>query len=174
MTPAKLARYRAFWDRAFVERPLVGFTLAGWFPLQEFAACRPAKRGVSTGMMHLPSGSVPRVAGLGSIWTSPTPWSASRAGVSLHFQKVQRAQRPLLHQRIVYRGRTEAGDGQPRFKRSLFEHHAGQYGRGRRPAASCRYVREVSLTGRFTMRHSWLDRLAFGDDAGRQPSSTSV
>ncbi len=39
--PAKLARYRAFWDRAFVERPLVGFTLAGWFPLQEFAACRP-------------------------------------------------------------------------------------------------------------------------------------
>lgn len=39
--PAKLGRYRAFWERASVERPLVGFTLAGWFPLQEFAACRP-------------------------------------------------------------------------------------------------------------------------------------
>jgi hypothetical protein len=38
--PAKLGRYRAFWSRECVARPLVGFTLVGWFPLQEFAACR--------------------------------------------------------------------------------------------------------------------------------------
>ena len=39
--PDKLDRYRAFWSRADATRPLTGFTLAGWFPLQEFAACRP-------------------------------------------------------------------------------------------------------------------------------------
>ena len=38
--PAKIDRYRAFWDRAPVARPLVGFSLIGWFPVQEFAACR--------------------------------------------------------------------------------------------------------------------------------------
>jgi hypothetical protein len=38
--PAKIARYRAFWDRSDVRRPLVGFSLVGWFPVQEFRACR--------------------------------------------------------------------------------------------------------------------------------------
>lgn len=38
--PAKIARYRAFWDRDEVARPLVGFSLVGWFPLSEFAACK--------------------------------------------------------------------------------------------------------------------------------------
>lgn len=38
--PAKIERYRAFWNRDNVRRPLVGFSLVGWFPLQEFAACR--------------------------------------------------------------------------------------------------------------------------------------
>jgi hypothetical protein len=36
--PAKIAGYRAFWDRAPVKRPLVGFSIKSWFPLQEFAA----------------------------------------------------------------------------------------------------------------------------------------
>jgi hypothetical protein len=36
--PAKVARYRAFWERAEVDRPLVGFSFKSWFPLQEFAA----------------------------------------------------------------------------------------------------------------------------------------
>jgi hypothetical protein len=36
--PAKVARYRAFWARESVERPLVGFSFKTWFPLQEFAA----------------------------------------------------------------------------------------------------------------------------------------
>ena len=37
---AKIARYQAFWDRSAVVRPLVGFSLVGWFPVQEFQACR--------------------------------------------------------------------------------------------------------------------------------------
>lgn len=37
-SPEKLDRYRAFWDRSGVDRPLVGFTLVGWFPLSAFAA----------------------------------------------------------------------------------------------------------------------------------------
>ncbi len=36
--PAKTARYRAFWDRADTRRPLVGFSIKSWFPLQEFSA----------------------------------------------------------------------------------------------------------------------------------------
>jgi hypothetical protein len=36
--PAKIERYRAFWNRADVTRPMAGFSLIGWFPLQEFAA----------------------------------------------------------------------------------------------------------------------------------------
>lgn len=36
--PQKLDRYRAFWERRNVERPLVGFTQIGWFPLQGFSA----------------------------------------------------------------------------------------------------------------------------------------
>ncbi len=38
--PAKIEHYRAFWSRADVARPLVGFTLRGWFPLEEYAATR--------------------------------------------------------------------------------------------------------------------------------------
>ena len=38
--PAKLDRYRAFWRRAPVSRPLAGFTFVGWFPLGELSAAR--------------------------------------------------------------------------------------------------------------------------------------
>jgi len=38
--PSKIAGYRSFWKRDPVRRPLVGFSLVGWFPLDEFAACR--------------------------------------------------------------------------------------------------------------------------------------
>jgi hypothetical protein len=34
--PRKIERYRAFWNRGAAKRPLVGFTLVGWFPLGEF------------------------------------------------------------------------------------------------------------------------------------------
>lgn len=42
---AKIERYRAFWRREGVERPLVGFTLRGWLPLNEYAASRAWKTG---------------------------------------------------------------------------------------------------------------------------------
>lgn len=38
--PAKVERYRAFWHRGDATRPLVGFTMRGWFPLDEYAATR--------------------------------------------------------------------------------------------------------------------------------------
>ena len=38
--PAKIEGYRAFWRREEVDRPLIGYTLRGWFPLQEYAASR--------------------------------------------------------------------------------------------------------------------------------------
>lgn len=38
---AKIQKYIEFWNRDDALRPLVGFTFVGWFPLNEFAACRP-------------------------------------------------------------------------------------------------------------------------------------
>lgn len=38
--PAKIEKYVAFWSREDVKRPLVGFTFIGWFPLEEFTACK--------------------------------------------------------------------------------------------------------------------------------------
>jgi len=38
--PSKIDRYKAFWDRDDVDRPLVGFSTVGWYPLQYFSACR--------------------------------------------------------------------------------------------------------------------------------------
>ena len=37
---AKIGRYLAFWNREPVARPLVGFSLVGWFPFSEFRSCR--------------------------------------------------------------------------------------------------------------------------------------
>jgi len=34
----KLARYRSFWSREPVERPIIGFSLGGWFQLQNYSA----------------------------------------------------------------------------------------------------------------------------------------
>lgn len=36
--PAKVAKYQAFWQRAPVKRPMVGFSVKSWFPLEEFSA----------------------------------------------------------------------------------------------------------------------------------------
>lgn len=35
---AKLKRYRNFWDGTPMERPLIGFSVGGWFPLQSYLA----------------------------------------------------------------------------------------------------------------------------------------
>ena len=36
--PHKIERYRTFWNREAVERPLIGFSTLTWFPLDEFSA----------------------------------------------------------------------------------------------------------------------------------------
>ncbi len=41
--PAKIERYKAFWNRDEVDRPLVGFSFVGWHPLEYFSACKPWK-----------------------------------------------------------------------------------------------------------------------------------
>lgn len=38
--PSKIERYRAFWSRAAVKRPLIGFSFVGWYPLEYFSACK--------------------------------------------------------------------------------------------------------------------------------------
>jgi hypothetical protein len=38
--PAKVERYKGLWSRDSVTRPLVGFSIKSWFPLEEFAASR--------------------------------------------------------------------------------------------------------------------------------------
>ena len=40
--PSKNAGYRSFWKREDVWPSLVGFSLVGWFPPDEFAARRPS------------------------------------------------------------------------------------------------------------------------------------
>ncbi len=49
-SPAKIEKYKAFWKRDPVERPMVGFTMVGWFPLQYFTACKDWK--VNTHITH--------------------------------------------------------------------------------------------------------------------------
>ena len=38
--PEKIKKYQAFWEREEVDRPLVGFTFRGWFPLDEYQVTR--------------------------------------------------------------------------------------------------------------------------------------
>jgi hypothetical protein len=37
----KLDRYRGFWARTSTERPLIGFSVGGWFPFQHYRAMQP-------------------------------------------------------------------------------------------------------------------------------------
>jgi len=39
---AKIRRAQAFWNRGPVDRPMIGFSLGGWFPLQDLALMRKA------------------------------------------------------------------------------------------------------------------------------------
>jgi hypothetical protein len=41
--PAKIQQYQAFWNRQPADRPLVGFSFVGWYPLEYFSACRSWK-----------------------------------------------------------------------------------------------------------------------------------
>lgn len=41
--PAKVERYKAFWNRDEVDRPLVGFSYVGWYPLEYYSVCKSWK-----------------------------------------------------------------------------------------------------------------------------------
>ena len=49
--PAKIERYRAFWSRGDARRPLVAFTLVGWFPLRELACWRASDTALTPEMI---------------------------------------------------------------------------------------------------------------------------
>lgn len=38
--PEKIERYRAFWSREGVDRPMVGFTMRGFYPMEEYSVTR--------------------------------------------------------------------------------------------------------------------------------------
>lgn len=38
--PAKIDRYVRFWNRDTVDRPLLGFSFVGWYPLEYFTVCK--------------------------------------------------------------------------------------------------------------------------------------
>ena len=38
--PGKIEGYEAFWNRTDVDRPLVGFSFVGWYPLAYFNVCK--------------------------------------------------------------------------------------------------------------------------------------
>ena len=66
----KIRKYRAFWANDPMERPLIGFSLGGWFPLQSYTALGKfrGRRGIAecsgvNGAARLPS--VPLDAGAG-------------------------------------------------------------------------------------------------------------
>jgi hypothetical protein len=40
---AKLDRYRRFWGRTPTDRPLIGFSIGGWFPFQHYRAMHPLR-----------------------------------------------------------------------------------------------------------------------------------
>jgi hypothetical protein len=56
-TPDKIDRYRNFWARGETDRPLTGFTLVGWFPMNDFAASRrwPQDGFLTPEMIDVPS-----------------------------------------------------------------------------------------------------------------------
>ena len=53
--PAKIERYKKFWNCEPVKRPLVGFSMLSWFPLDEFAASRawPKDQELTPGMVNV-------------------------------------------------------------------------------------------------------------------------
>ncbi len=55
--PAKLDRYRAFWKRSDIARPIIGFSMIGWFPLDAFPAAQNWKghHYLEPDMLEIPS-----------------------------------------------------------------------------------------------------------------------
>ena len=50
---AKLQRYRAFWEGAPAERPLIGFSVGGWFPLQTYPSVQKLRASANLSVQAL-------------------------------------------------------------------------------------------------------------------------
>ena len=65
----KLDRYRRFWDRTAVERPLIGFSVGGWFPFQHYRAMQPFRGRVGLSPQDLrPEAFLADYEGIVSRW----------------------------------------------------------------------------------------------------------
>ncbi len=54
----KLKRHRAFWDGSSVDRPMIGFSLGGWFPLLNYPAMRKFRHQEEINPDHLVPGDL--------------------------------------------------------------------------------------------------------------------
>jgi len=66
---AKLDRYTPFWNRAPIERPLIGFSVGGWFPLQSYRAMQKlrGKPGLAPEDLH-PEALLQDYEGVVALW----------------------------------------------------------------------------------------------------------
>lgn len=68
-TEAKRERYSRFWGRAPVERPLIGFSVGGWFPFRHYQAMQPLRERESLSPDDLrPEAFLADYDGLLSLW----------------------------------------------------------------------------------------------------------
>lgn len=66
---AKLDRYRRFWSRTPTDRPLIGFSVGGWFPFQHYRAMQPLReRARLTPDDLCPEAFLADYDGLASLW----------------------------------------------------------------------------------------------------------
>ena len=65
----KLDCYTRFWNRSPVERPLIGFSVGGWFPLQSYRAMQRlrGKAGLTPEDLH-PEEFLPDYEGVVALW----------------------------------------------------------------------------------------------------------
>jgi hypothetical protein len=65
----KRDRYTRFWNRSPVERPLIGFSVGGWFPLQSYGAMQKLRRKPGLAPEDLrPEEFLPDYEGVVSLW----------------------------------------------------------------------------------------------------------
>jgi len=79
----KTDRYNCFWDRSAAERPLIGFSVGGWFPLQSYRAMQK--------LSGKPGGYLSLEAALIGSGTRATSATAMLAAISESWMKMGNA-----------------------------------------------------------------------------------
>ncbi len=94
----KLDRYTRFWNRSPVDRPLIGFSVGGWFPLQSYRALQKlrGKPGLAPEDLY-PEEFLPDYDGVVALWDGveddmirgvapipPFPWLEAMLGCRVH------------------------------------------------------------------------------------------